>query len=160
MFIRKSQEEDLNNLLTIYDIAKNFMRENGNKTQWSQAYPSIELLKADINSGNSYVCVEENEIVGTFYFEIGEDPTYKNIYDGMWLNDEPYGVIHRIAVAKHNTGVAVFCLNWCLGKCKNIKIDTHRDNVPMQKFILKNGFLQCGIILRPDGTERLAYQKS
>lgn len=69
-----------------------------------------------------------------------------------------YGVIHRIAVAEHNKGVATYCIQWCLNKFPNIKIDTHKDNIPMQKTILKNGFTYCGIIKKEDGTERLAYQ--
>lgn len=39
----------------------------------------------------------ENEIVTTFYFRIGEDPTYARIDDGKWLNDEPYGVVDGLA---------------------------------------------------------------
>ena len=42
----------------------------------------------------------------------------------------------------------------------NLKIDTHRDNYPMQKSLKKNGFEYCGIIYLADGNERLAFQKS
>ena len=40
-----------------------------------------------------------------------------------------------------------------------ISIDTHKDNLIMQKFLSKNGFDRCGIIYVEDGTERIAYQK-
>lgn len=36
-------------------------------------------------------------MVGTFCFIVGEDPTYAVIDNGKWLNDAPYGVIHRMA---------------------------------------------------------------
>ncbi len=93
-----------------------------------------------------------------FFYKFGDDPTYKTVYEGKWLNAEPYGVIHRIAVKSHRRGVASFCFSWCVSKGKNIKIDTHRDNIPMQKSLAKNGFSYCGIIHLENGDERLAYQ--
>ena len=93
-----------------------------------------------------------------FVFFIGEEPTYNKIYNGKWLNTAAYGVIHRIAVTEHNKGLATFCIKWCLNNFHNIKIDTHDNNIPMQKTILKNGFKYCGIIRKTDGTRRLAYQ--
>lgn len=42
---------------------------------------------------------------------------------------------------------------------RSIRVDTHRDNISMQKMLLKNGFKYCGIIYLKDGSERLAYDK-
>ena len=83
--------------------------------------------------------MDDNQIAGVFYFNIGPDPTYHNIYEGAWINDEPYGVVHRIASGNRKKGVASFCLNWCLDKWPNIRIDTHRDNIVMQSFLNKMG---------------------
>ena len=33
-----------------------------------------------------------------------EDKTYKNIYNGEWLNNGDYAVIHRIAVSENSKG--------------------------------------------------------
>ena len=41
----------------------------------------------------------------------------------------------------------------------NIKIDTHRENKSMQRFLNKNGFEYCGIIYLKDGAERIAFEK-
>ncbi|HNZ83431.1 MAG TPA: GNAT family N-acetyltransferase, partial [Sedimentibacter sp.] len=49
---------------------------------------------------------------------------------------------------------------WCFEKCRNLKIDTHRDNIPMQNLLNKNGFIRCGIIYLENGDERIAYQKA
>ena len=159
MHIRKTQPQEIPRLLEIYDHAKKFMREHGNPNQWNGAYPQPELLEQDITEGNSYVCEEDGEILGTFYFRQGIDPTYVTIYQGQWRNDAPYGVTHRICVAAHQRGVASFCLNWCFEQCGNLKIDTHRDNTVMQNLLQKNGFVYCGIIHLANGAERLAYQK-
>lgn len=160
MFIRKTKKDDLEKVMKIYEDARDFMKENGNPNQWGNTYPEKELIMKDISEGKSYVCVDDGEIVGVFYFNIGTDPTYLKIYQGNWLNDRPYGVIHRIASARRNRGVAAFCLEWCFKRCPNIRIDTHRDNIIMQNFLKKHGFERCGIIKIEDGSERLAYQKS
>lgn len=159
MFIRKTVLEDLDNVMDIYEGARRFMKESGNPNQWGDNYPDKNMLINDISDGNSYVCVDDDKIVGVFCFSIGPDPTYLTIYEGNWLNDKPYGVIHRIASLSRKKGVASFCLNWCFEKWPNIRIDTHRDNIIMQNFLKKHGFTQCGIIYLKDGSERLAYQK-
>jgi RimJ/RimL family protein N-acetyltransferase len=160
MEIRKTVFNDLPDLMRIYGGAREFMRGQGNMDQWTNAYPGEDLIRSDIQNGDSYVCMDNDRLAGVFSFIMGEDPTYRKIYEGQWLNDKPYGTIHRIAVHIHNKGVASFCLDWCFTQCGNVKIDTHRDNLAMQKLVLKNGFKYCGIIYLPDGAERLAYQKT
>ncbi len=159
MKIRVATENDLTTILQIYDGARAYMRENGNAEQWGGGYPGEALVRADIASGICRVCEDEGEIVGVFVCFAGEDPTYRVIYDGAWLNDRPYAVIHRIAVASHRRGVASFCFDYGFSLCRNLKIDTHRDNIPMQRSLSKNGFSYCGVILLENGEERLAYQK-
>lgn len=158
MQIRKTKPEEIEILLDIYAKAREFMTQTGNASQWQKGYPTREVLEHDIEEGHSYVCEEDGEILATFNFFVGIEPTYNKIYEGEWLNNAPYGVIHRIAVAVHKRGVASFCIQWCIRKMPNIKIDTHKNNIPMQKTILKNNFKYCGIIKKEDGTERLAYQ--
>lgn len=159
MHIRQTLTEDLDTVMRIYDQARQYMRENHNPNQWINGYPTTEMVQEDILTKSSYVCTEGEEIVGVFRFTLGEDPTYKHIYQGSWLNEEPYGVVHRIASASHKKGVATFCLEWCLVNCGNIRIDTHRDNHIMQRLLAKNDYRYCGIIYLEDGSERLAYQK-
>lgn len=160
MEIRHTSSGDLDTVMAIYDHARQYMRDHGNHNQWINGYPSKELISEDINENRSYVCVDEGQIVGAFCFTIGIDPTYIKIYEGEWLDDEPYGVVHRIASANHKKGVASYCLDWCLAQCANIRIDTHEDNTVMQKFLLKNGYLRCGIIYLESGAPRVAFQRN
>ena len=100
MEIRKSTPGDLDRMQEIYAHARRFMAEHGNPNQWGPTgWPPVDLLKRDIESGNSYVCVHEGRVVGTFYFVQGRDiePTYARIDHGAWRDDSPYGVVHRIA---------------------------------------------------------------
>ena len=83
----------------------------------------------------------------------------EEVYVGGWLNEKPYGVIHRIASSGKVGGVFSACLEWCSRYVDNIRIDTHRDNRVMQELLLRHGFRRCGIIYLANGDERIAFQK-
>ena len=157
--IRPARPEDMGKILEIYDDARAFMAANGNGSQWNSSYPGEEDVREDMERGASYVCLENGEVAATFFFAVGEEPNYRVITEGSWLNDRPYGVVHRIAAKGRGKGIAAFCLNWCLKQCGNIRIDTHRNNLPMQRALKKNGFVPCGIVYVEDGTERIAFQR-
>lgn len=161
MNIRQTTMEDMAAVTALYDKARGFMMEHGNPDQWGLSHPPEELIKSDIRAGYSYVCLAEGEICGVFFYQKGIEPDYLNIRQGAWLDDQPYGVVHRIAAPTGVKGVATFCLNWCLEQSGgNLRIDTHADNYPMQRMLEKNGFVRCGLIDLKDGSERIAYQKN
>ena len=86
--IRKTQPTDIAILMDIFEQAKHIMRKDGNMLQWRGNYPSREIVIADIEQGNSYVCTDDTEeIIGTFAFIRGNDPTYTHIYEGKWVED-------------------------------------------------------------------------
>ena len=159
MEIRKTQCGDFDAVMALYDAARTFMHQNGNPHQWVNGYPDRSCIAREIEQGRSYVCVDAGKIVAVFSLIMGEDPTYRVIREGAWLNDRPYGVVHRICTAAKGAGIGAFCLNWCVAQCGNLRIDTHRDNHPMQALLKKCGFTYCGLINLADGGERLAYQK-
>lgn len=159
MEIRRTRKEEIKILMGLYDEARTFMRRMGNAEQWLNGYPSAEVVWKDIMQGNSYVCIEEGEIIGTFCFMQGVDPNYRIIENGHWLNDAPYGVIHRLASSGRKKRLADVCIRWCSERCPNLRVDTHRDNWPMQEVLKRNGFRECGIIYVEDGTPRIAYQR-
>ena len=158
MRIRKACMEELSAIDAIYANARAFMRKTGNMEQWAGGYPPTSVIREDIEAQRLYVCEDEGRLLGVFYFQQGEDPTYRRI-DGAWRNDRPYGVMHRVAVAEQGRGVASFCYAYCFSICGNLKIDTHRDNLPMQRSLEKNGFVRCGIIYLENGDPRIAFQK-
>ena len=160
MEIRKAKMEELDEIMGIFAYARKFMAEHNNPNQWGTVKPTREMIEEDIQLERSYVCVADGHIVASFFYQEGVDPTYINIYDGAWLNDKPYAVVHRIASAGTVKGAGSFCLNWAFEQCGNLKIDTHEDNVVMQNTLKKNGFSYCGIIYLEDGDKRWAYQRS
>lgn len=159
MEIRAATEDALDEILEIYAHARKFMAQNGNATQWGNTYPPLERVKQDIAERKCHICVENDRILCVFYFAREEDPTYKEIREGSWLNDKPYGVVHRIASAEGVRGAAAFCLKWAFEQTGNIRIDTHDNNKPMQGLLKKSGFQYCGRITLADGSPRIAYQK-
>ena len=38
-------------------------------------------------------------------------------------------------------------------------MDTHEDNISMQRLLEKNNFKYCGIIYLEDGNKRIAFEK-
>lgn len=158
MNIRLAKPEDLKEIQNIYDVAKSFMREQGNTKQWVNGYPSDEILLKDIANNNLYV-VEEEEIKAVFALIYGDDPTYSYI-EGKWLNNNPYGTIHRIASKKEFKDTLKIVTEFALLKTNDVRIDTHEDNVVMRHVVLKNGYKYCGVIYLANGDPRLAYQLS
>lgn len=161
MTIRHARPEELDILMALFESGKRIMRKSGNLLQWTGNYPPKEQIEREIAAGHTYVCIDERgEIVATFAFIPGIDPTYLKIYEGSWVDDtRPYAVIHRLASTEESHGVADAVFHWCYSQLPNLRADTHRDNHILQHILLKQGFRYCGIIYLANGDERLAYQK-
>lgn len=155
--IRQALTGDLPEIMSVFETARQFMRLSGNPHQWINGYPSEELISQDIDNGNFYVEEINGRITGCFAFIVGAEPTYRHI-EGEWLDDKPYGTIHRLASAGIVGGVAGRCFSFCRDIIPNIKADTHEKNILMQSLLLRSGFRYCGIIRVADGSERLAFQ--
>lgn len=151
MVIRKANNNDLQAIKEVYDIAVKHMNDEGNINQWND-YNSFEVgVKKYINDGCFHVVLLENEIVGFFALIYGIDKTYNVIRYGNWLNNDEYVTIHKIAVKYYQKNIASFILNYIIDEIKNkniynIRIDTHKDNISMQTFLNKKGFTHCGEI--------------
>lgn len=155
--IRNAAPGDLDRILSIYETAKKYMRDNGNPNQWNSGYPERELLERDIEKGQLYVIEDGQGIRGVFAFVLGDDPTYAYIEDGAWPNDSPYGTIHRLA-GDGRGGIFKECLQFCKEKAAQIRADTHQDNHMMRHLLEQYGFSRCGRIYLKNGSPRIAYQ--
>ena len=157
--IRLATTADLDAILSVYAHARAFMAEHGNPTQWGTTYPAVEIVEEDIRLDRLYVDEQDGAVCGVFMFTVGEDdPTYAYIEDGAWLDNSPYGVIHRVAADGTIPGVLGRCLAFCRKQCSHLRIDTHADNHIMQSRLEKQGFARCGTIYVEDGSPRIAYE--
>ena len=118
---RGAVRADMARILDIYARAREFMAKNGNPTQWGDNYPSPELLEEDIDTNRLFVYMVNGQMQAVFAFVLGEDPTYKVIEDGQWLNDTlPYGTLHRLASAGESKGIGKAVVEWCLEHCESL----------------------------------------
>lgn len=166
MHIRLTKLDEAPEIVEVFNIGRQMIRESGNNEQWVNGYPDLSVVLSDIQLEQSYVCVSDEDeidtfpqetILGTFCLQKGIDPTYLEI-DGQWLNEEPYVTIHRISTNRKYKGVAKYCMDWAQSHYENIRVDTHEKNGPMRLLLLNKGFDYCGIIYIADRTSRLAYQ--
>ena len=160
MIIRKTTTEDIPRLREIFESAKRFMRERGNPSQWDESYPPEEMLLRDIEREQSYVIeADDGHLAATFVYALGDEPHYRVLDEGAWLNDDPYGTIHRIATDGTLHGLTAIAVDYCRDICPNVKLDTHPDNLPMQKAAETLGFTRCGMITLEDGSRRILYHR-
>ena len=156
MFIRKAKLEDTEAILEIYARARDFMRASGNPTQWSGGYPDRAVVLNDIRLDRLHVLCEGDVLHGVFALLCDGDHDYDKM-DGAWLNSLPYAAMHRVASAGLRSGIVRECVNFCLKIFNDIRIDTHEDNIPMQRALERIGFVRCGKVYITRAGERIAY---
>lgn len=160
---RQAKNDDFSRVWEIVQQAVAQMTRE-NKQQWDDTYPRAEHIAMDIIKGYTYVLCNKKSIVacGAVVFD-GED-SFKDI-KGKWLSENPYVVLHRLAVASDMKckGIATIFMQEVekISKEKGVysfKVDTNFDNFSMQKVLEKLGFTYCGEIFFQGGS-RIAYEK-
>ena len=73
--IRKATPHDLPRIREIYEMARQFMRKNGNHSQWGKGDEPEALIEEDIRQGNLYVLMESTNDTA----EIAAEPTLLTI---------------------------------------------------------------------------------
>lgn len=155
--IRPACEGDLDAVMATYDAARAFMRSTGNVTQWVGGYPSRAHAERDLAGSWLWVWDEGRGPEAAMSVMPGPDRTYARIDGEPWLNDDPYWVMHRLAVARPGHGMGSAMLRWLCERHDNVRADTHESNVPMRRALEGAGFVPRGIITCEDGTPRIAY---
>lgn len=149
--IRQAKAGDLPAILQIMADAKASMRANG-FCQWADDYPAKGHIEEDLVQGVGYVLIEQGESLAYAAICFDGEPAYECI-DGQWLSDQPYVVVHRLAISAKAKGRG-------LGRkflkyaehltrrrgVRSVKIDTGLDNAPMQHVLQQCGFTRCGTI--------------
>jgi GNAT superfamily N-acetyltransferase len=165
MKLRKTAEKDIDRVMRIIKQAQEYFKKC-KVDQWQDNYPSIQTIKDDIAKGDSYVLLNDETIVATAVISFDEEVTYRKIYDGQWLSNGEYAVIHRLAVDHNYKGLGISSEiirnveRMCVEKgVHSIKVDTHEQNLSMQRLLQKNDFSYCGVIYLTDMSKRVAFEK-
>ncbi len=160
MKIERAVEKDEQVVLDILQKGRQTMEDQGNKSQWTDTYPGLKDVREDMKRNSLYKLTFDGEIEAVFSLIEGEDPTYREIYGGSWLNNKPYVTIHRIASRGRRKNLLDEILSWSQEAFDNIRIDTHEDNTIMKHILKKNNFVECGYIRVKDKSKRIAFHWS
>lgn len=154
VLFRKACPKDIPEIMNIVHQAQAFMATLG-IDQWQDGYPSQAQIAADIAFGGSYVLEQDGAVVATAYFTCEPEPAYADI-DGAWHTAEPCLTLHRLALGDgvRHSGLASELLAHAFEIARaqrlcGVRVDTHRGNVVMRRFLEKSGFSECGLVQYP-----------
>ena len=108
--------------------------------------------------------LREGQIVAYGAVVFTGESSYNDI-QGKWLTEQPYVVLHRLAVSEcdkgHGIGQRFMEEVERMSVAKGVfsfKVDTNHDNERMLRVLEKTGFTYCGNIFF-QGDYRMAYEK-
>ena len=163
--IRPAVQADVAAIMPVFDQARAAIAVLG-IDQWQDGYPTDAHVSADIEKGYGYVLCDASGVQGYFAMIPEPEPTYHQIFDGAWLTDGAYMTVHRVAVsdALRGQGGAAQAMQFAVSRAlraglQSVRIDTHKGNLRMRRFLEKQGFLACGSIYLASGAHRVAYEK-
>lgn len=161
---RKASASEAGRIMEIIEEAKQQMHQDG-KVQWDENYPTRKHIEKDIEDGTAYVMTDAaGRIVAYGAVVFTGEPAYADI-KGRWLSEQPYVVLHRLAVSEdvkgHGIGLLfmqeVEQLSLAAG-VHSFKVDTNYDNERMLRVLDKLGFTFCGNIFYQEGM-RMAFER-
>ncbi len=161
--IRLANLNELDRIMEIINDGKSALR--GMKIpQWRGEYPDVNTIKKDIEAHEFYVFEQGGEIVSVMSLVTDHDPSYDTL-TGEWRTNS-YTAVHRLAVDKEHMGCgyASRLLDFAIEKScemgyESIRIDTHKENIPVIKLANKYGFEYSGTITFESGDSGVAYEK-
>lgn len=156
--------DDMDSIMGVIDDAKAFLKGCG-LDQWQDGYPDKAVIQHDIETKISYGIKDKQRVVA--YLALSQHDVNYDMIDGKWLDShEHYYALHRLCVlqayGKH--GLATQLFTFAKLKAQNdgfnsLRIDTHPDNIAMQRAINKQDFQYCGKIWLERGDAlRYAYE--
>ncbi|MBQ8264857.1 MAG: GNAT family N-acetyltransferase, partial [Oscillospiraceae bacterium] len=150
---RKATIEDLDNIQLIIRQAKNYLKKH-RVDQWQSEYPTEELLQRDIERGEGYVVTYGERFAGYFVLSERRELDYDELMDGKWRCEEPYCVLHRLAVMAEfrGSGMADRIMGFAeeLTKAAGrsyVRIDTHKKNKAMTALLRAHGYEYRGNLI-------------
>ncbi|MCQ4034912.1 GNAT family N-acetyltransferase [Kaistella montana] len=161
--LRKATTADQQDIWKILQQAIERRKQDGS-SQWQNGYPNLETVQSDIENNYGYLLEIDGKIAAYAAIIFDIEPAYEEI-EGNWLSNEPYVVIHRVAVSNEfaGKGVATHFFEEIekIAKAQqvfSIKVDTNFDNISMLKILEKLGYTYCGEVYFR-GSARKAFEK-
>jgi len=154
MNIEKAQIGDLESIFQIYLNAKAEL-ELKNIFQWTNNYPTIDIIKNDLKKGSTYVLKNIREIVGAINISEEQEKEYLKI---NWeFNSSKVLVIHRLVVNPkyQKKGHAKKLMNFAEDFAQNnnyssIRLDVYSQNSNVINFYRKRNYYIRGTVNFPE----------
>ncbi|MAU71268.1 MAG: GNAT family N-acetyltransferase [Pseudozobellia sp.] len=155
--IRKAKLSEIPQILVLTNACAQHMIKNG-IFQWNEHYPSRAAFEADIDRGELYLLVIEEEIIGTIVVSTLMDEEYLPI---EWLTENGRNIyIHRLGVHpnRQGKGYAQQMMQFAENHARDngfisVRLDTFSQNARNQRFYEKRGFQKLGDIFFPKQSE-------
>ena len=166
-FYRKATIDDLKQVMEAAEDARELLKEQGNG-QWQDGYPNEDDFINDINNDRLFVVLDVNNpkiIAGVCALTYREED-YHHLYEGKWLTELPYIVMHRVAVKKKYRGQGygkklfeVFIDQAKVEGYRSLRIDTHEGNALMRHLITSFAFAYCGKAILTPNKDRMVFER-
>ena len=166
-FYRLASLEDIEQIMVAVEDAREFLKWQGNG-QWQDGYPNRDDFINDIKNKRLFVVFDEKDpsiIAGVCAMTYREEE-YHHLYEGSWVTDLPYMVMHRVAVKKEYRGSGygkklfeAFIKQAEKEGYHSLRIDTHEKNDVMRHIITSFGFIYCGKVILTPHKDRVVYEK-
>ena len=164
MDIRKAKPYELNAIMEVYKSCVKGMIEMG-IDQWDETYPNRDIIKQDLEIGDYYVGVLENEIVAGVKIDTKQDPTYLTV---NWTDQtDNFMVVHRLCSKTKvwGKGVGKKMMKFAEKLAQenghiSMRLDTYINNPKAISFYKHIGYKQLGHIkLKPHKDIYYCFEK-
>lgn len=146
--IQLSQISQIPQIFEIFQDCKHAMEKEG-IFQWTECYPSFDLVAGDVSKRHTYGIYQENKCLGVITINTDEEPEYESVNwedkDGLVM------VIHRLAISplyqQQGFGKQLmdFAENYSLQNgYTSIRLDTYSNNPKAVSFYEKRGYNKRG----------------
>lgn len=166
-FYRKATLEDIDEVMEAVEFSRELLRLQGNG-QWQDGYPNRDDFINDINNGRLFVVLDKDnpKNIASVCALTYREEDYHHLYEGAWLTDLPYMVMHRVAIKKEYQGQGygkklfeVFINQAKIEGYHSLRIDTHAGNATMIHIIESFGFVYCGKAILTPNKDRVVFEK-
>lgn len=155
--IKLVEKGELDELVVLAKAVKKAMLSEGLQ-QWIGDYPNYDVFLKDYEKHGLYGYYLDDRLIAAIAILPENDLAYQEV---KWDSDKAL-VIHRIMVNPlfQKMGIAKKLFDYAIGMVKDldyqaIKIDTHPDNIKMQKLVESYSFVYRGYL---SSINRLAYE--
>lgn len=152
--IEKGNASDLDSLFKIYKAAKETLEDN-NIYQWTDNYPTRQIIGNDIESDVLYILKNNNEIIGAINISEDQEVEYEAI--DWQFNEAKVLVIHRLVIhpKSQKRGYAKLLMDFAEKYAKqnnftSIRLDAYSQNKRVVEFYKRRHYFIRGEIYFPE----------